>query len=93
MAEGSTRRTVRRSGGPPQSSITAMAPGLISTASRERTSATTSMSAGSPTSISGVPACTTCSLSASTRSMRPVAGARISVQQGPSLTPFSISAA
>ena len=92
-ADGSTRCTVAGSGGPPQLSIRAFAPGLISTASRESTSTTISTSPGSPISISGVPAGTTCSLSVSTRRMRPVTGALISVQQGPSLDPFSISAA
>ena len=54
-ATGSTRSTTAGSGGPPQFSICAAAPGFICTASCDRNSAMTSTCRGSPTSTIGVP--------------------------------------
>ena len=75
-AAGSTRRTLACSGSPPpHCSNSTGVPGGIAAPSRERTSTTTSRSAGSPISITGVPAATERAFSSKTRSTRPFAGA------------------
>src|ERR1700674_1932190 len=77
--EGSILWTCPASGGRPLPSSRSMgAPGRTRTASLDRTSTTTSIEAGSPSSISGVPAGTTRSDFSNTRSTLPATGARTS---------------